>query len=281
MRNDSAGWFSADLYVEFRYYKPNGTRDRQRTSETSEVSVSEGEQSYVQGLIRRLSLDFDRGDWTVECRLYWNDSGDHRPQHHTTRGGRPSHATFEVRRDSPPDFSFSHRLAERGITLQDVARGTNIDLHVSIRNVGGSGDHGGITVSFPDLDQINSGSSGFFDYTSSKADVSFGYNGDGYLRSSVALNDRGDSISRKSGGRMNAKHLMVEVDQSEWRNGEHGTLWFSVKPKETGTFRIYIRGWICANGYEDCNWEPSSSSTTDQQGHNVLVEEVTVTELLP
>ena len=79
---------------------------------------------------------------------------------------------------------------------------------------------------------------------------------------------------------MNARHLVVEVAEPEWSGGKL-ELNFLIKPKETGTFRIYIRGWICANGYEDCNWEPSSSSTTDQQGHNVLVEEVTVKELLP
>ena len=144
VRNRSAGLREADLFVRFFYSTPRsspgyGVHD----STTSEVAVSKGS-SHTFRDSYHVSSNATRGEWTVTCTLYWKFFGSNRLQHNTTRGGHPSHATFEVRRSAPPDYKLSIDPPPSSINL-----GESFDLSVRIHNVSGFGDNSGITVSFP------------------------------------------------------------------------------------------------------------------------------------
>jgi len=63
----------------------------------------------------------------------------------------------------PPSFSMSW-----GWSASSVQAGQSFTLDVRIHNLSGPGEHGGVSVSFPNLDQSGASSSSF---SSSKGDV--------------------------------------------------------------------------------------------------------------
>ena len=147
-----------------------------------------------------------------------------------------------------------------------VDAGESVTLTVRMFDVDGSGDHGGISVSFPLLDERNSSSSSSR-YVSSKADVEVvSYTGG---RSRVSLHDKGSNIYNSRNERMSARYLLVETDDPSWSSSSDRTLELRITPKEGGFFWIYGRGWICANDYRDCSRaiaSPKSNDRLDQQG---------------
>ena len=158
-------------------------------------------------------------------------------------------------------------LLEHGALVPDSATaGRSFDVTVELRNNGGDGEHGGISMSFPTL---TGGSKSSRDWSSNLADVRVvSYTGG---TGNVSLYKSGDSINHSNGSRMSARHLLIESDDSTWRSNTRRVLTLRVTPKRAGELRILVRGWICADGYSDCSRDPSSGSTSDQQGYKARV----------
>ena len=144
-----------------------------------------------------------------------------------------------------------------------VEVGESFDMRFRIRNVTHTSDHGGISVSFPDLTLTGAGSSSYSsrqgsveatDYTTGTSNVSY--------------YDRGDLLWTSHDGREAADYLLVETDDSSWPQNVVRTLELEITPRQVGTFRVHYRFWICSDGYEDCSRRPSSRSADgyDQQG---------------
>ena len=182
----------------------------------------------------------------------------------TTGGYRLS---LSSRVPSPPPAA---RVSTTGVP-RSATVGRSFEFDVELRNGGGDGDHGGVSVSFPSL---SGGSKSSNSYSSSRADVrAVSYTGG---RSDVSLYKTGDSINRSNGARMSARHLLIESDDSTWRSSTRRVLTLRVTPKRAGEFRFMVRGWICADRYSNCSRSPTSGSS-DQQGYRASVRTVNVT----
>ena len=158
------------------------------------------------------------------------------------------------------------------ISSSTVNVGDSFTLEVRLHSVSGPGDHGGISVSFPWL--TDSGASSY-SYSSSKADVEvLSYT---TARSRVSLYDRGDTIYDSGNRQIRADYLLVEADDPSWSSSSDRLLRLRISPKQANdSFSIYLRGWICADEYQDCSRAPSSGGRRDQQGWQVVSRTVTV-----
>ena len=200
----------------------------------------------------------------------------------------PSSATYYVAVVGVNDSTGAYRLSlsSRAPTRPPVARlsttsvpgaaevGRAFDVRVELRNTGGDGERGGVSVSFPTL---SGGSKSSRDFTSSRADVRVvDYGGTG----NVSLYKAGDSITRSNGATMSARHLLIESDDSSWRANTRRALTLRVTPKTAGSLRVMIRGWICADGYSNCSRDPASGRS-DQQGYGATVKTVMVSAPAP
>ena len=150
--------------------------------------------------------------------------------------------------------------------------GQSFDITARVRNVGGVGDDGGVSVSFPSLIGGSESSGG---YTSSNADIQ-ALSASGW--DDVSMYKSGDSIWNSSGRRFPAVHLLVEASDDAWSSSSDRTLRLRVTPKTAGDFEIKIRGWICDGSL--CEWSPNTGAR-DQQGHAATVKTVTVSAASP
>ena len=158
------------------------------------------------------------------------------------------------------------------ISESSVKAGGSFILTVRMYDVGRSGEHGGISVSFPSLTE----SGGPKDWYSTPAanveavDYTSGL-------SNVAFHQPGASIYHRQGNRQfPADYLLVESDDPSWSRSDDRTLALLIVPKRSGEFPIQIRGWLCGDGYTECGRNPDSGTATDQQGWFVEVETVSV-----
>ena len=171
--------------------------------------------------------------------------------------------------DQPPSFRVSHSDIP-----QTVRAGESFTLDISMHDVSGPGERGGISVSFPGVTAVGSGSSP--NYSSLLADVSAVSYTDNHNLSRVEFYDKGDTIYNSSGAKISARYLLVETDDPRWSSSSARTLRLRITPKRTGKFDILIRGWICADqDYSNCSREPSRG-TTDQQGYTAISQTVVV-----
>ena len=140
----------------------------------------------------------------------------------------------------------------------------------------GDAGHGGITVSFPDLDRANSsGSSSSYDSVDGSVSTKRYTNG----ASKVSYFPSGYSpIHNEDGSTGTAGHLIVESDDTDWPARDYRILELNVTPKQSRSFRIYYRFWLCGDQYDDCTRRPHSSESdqVDQQGWHVGVYTVDV-----
>ena len=150
-------------------------------------------------------------------------------------------------------------------TPSSATVGESFDIEARIYNVRGTGERGGITFSFPNL----TGGRAYSDrYESSLADVrEIGSNG-----MDVFAYAEGDAIHHANGQRIAARHLLFESDGIRWSSSTDRTLRLRVTPKRAGDFPIRIRGWVCANGYQNCARAPSGGHVggNDQQGYGAV-----------
>ena len=162
-----------------------------------------------------------------------------------------------------------------GPTGRSVDVGERFLLSFTLGELSGSGDHGGITISFPSLTDPDESSAQHV-YSSSQAhvDVSL-YSGD---RSNVHFREVGDTIYSASGRTMPAEHLLVEFDEPSWTESSSITIVLRVTPKQNGRFDVRYRQWVCSDGYDNCSRADRSATVLDQQGWRAQAMTVDVTE---
>ena len=158
--------------------------------------------------------------------------------------------------DPPPAFTLGWIASK-----SSVEAGESFDLTVQMHSVhGASGEHGGISVSFPQLTDDYDGTDS---YSSEFADVELVSYTTG--TSNVTFYEHGDLIARRVGGRTAADYLLVESDDPTWSEGDTRTLVLRITPKQNEDIQILIRGWICADEYMHCSRKPTSFVRTDPQ----------------
>ena len=165
-----------------------------------------------------------------------------------------------------PQFDMDVEVSRANASVSSIDLGESITLNVQIHNVQGSGAHGGVSVSFP---QLTAEAEDFVDgnlYSSTAADVEKVSYTNGLSR--VTFHKPGEDMiyHRERNRQFTARDLLVESDDPSWSQDADRTLELHITPKEAGEFRIYVRGWICANEYSNCSSQPSSGGTLDQQG---------------
>ena len=153
-----------------------------------------------------------------------------------------------------------------------VRAGEPVSLSFRTSGLNGAADHGGVTVSFPDLTDVGTSSSDY-DYVSDRASVSTVSYTTG--TSNVTYHRPGASVQTADGASGTAEYLLVESDDSYWPNGADRTLTLEVTPWEPGTFQVQYRYWLCLAGNDECRRDPESGDV-DQQGWHVGVSEITV-----
>ena len=171
----------------------------------------------------------------------------------------------------PPDCPFTYDT-ENGISPPSVRVGEPVSLSFRTSGLNGVADHGGVSVSFPDLTGVGT-TSADHEYVSDKASVSTASYTTG--TSNVTYHRTGASVQTEGGTPGTAEYLLVESDDSEWPSGADRTLELEVTPWEPGTFRVQYRYWLCLAGYDECRRKPESGEP-DQQGWQVGVLEITV-----
>ena len=171
----------------------------------------------------------------------------------------------------PPDCPFTYDT-ENGISPPSVRVGEPVSLSFRTSGLNGVADHGGVSVSFPDLTGVGT-TSADHEYVSDKASVSTASYTTG--TSNVTYHRTGASVQTEGGTPGTAEYLLVESDDSEWPSGADRTLELEVTPWEPGTFRVQYRYWLCLAGYDECRRKPESGEP-DQQGWQVEVLEITV-----
>ena len=171
-----------------------------------------------------------------------------------------------------PGISYSQAISDTSVETN-----ASITLRFRLRRLTGDAGHGGITVSFPDLDRANSsGSSSSYDSVDGSVSTKRYTNG----ASKVSYFPSGYSpIHNEDGSTGTAGHLIVESDDTDWPARDYRILELNVTPKQSGSFRIYYRFWLCGDQYDDCTRRPHSSQSdqVDQQGWHVGVYTVDVT----
>ena len=166
---------------------------------------------------------------------------------------------------------------ESVLSVDNVEVGESFTLTVRLKDAQPAGGHGGISVSFPGLEATADDSVIGSLYSSPAADVEI-------VSYSTRLSDvtfykpGEDRIHRASDNVLNtAGNLLVEADDTQWSQGGDRELVVKITPNEVpsdGAFEILVRGWVCEDDYDDCERQPVSSNTQDQQGWPA--EELTV-----
>ena len=171
-----------------------------------------------------------------------------------------------------PGISYSQAISDTSVETN-----ASITLRFRLRRLTGDAGHGGITVSFPDLDRANSsGSSSSYDSVDGSVSTKRYTNG----ASKVSYFPSGYSpIHNEDGSTGTAGHLIVESDDTDWPARDYRILELNFTPKQSGSYRIYYRFWLCGDQYDDCTRRPHSSQSdqVDQQGWHVGVYTVDVT----
>ena len=170
-----------------------------------------------------------------------------------------------------PGCPFSY-YAQSDISPPIVRAGEPVTLSFRTSGLNGAADHGGVTVSFPDLTDVGTRSSDY-DYVSDRASVSTVSYTTG--TSNVTYHRPGTSVQTDGGASDTAEYLLVESDDSYWPNGADRTLDLEVTPWEPGMFQVQYRYWLCLAGNDECRRDPESGDV-DQQGWHVGVSEITV-----
>ena len=170
-----------------------------------------------------------------------------------------------------PDCPFTYDTGSN-ISPPSVRVGEPVSLSFRTSGLNGVADHGGVTVSFPDLMDVGT-TSADYEYVSDKASVSTVSYTTG--KSNVTYHRTGASVQTVGGTPGTANYLLVESDDSSWPSGADRTLELELTPWGPGTFRVQYRYWLCLAGYDDCRRKPESGGP-DQQGWQVLVLEITV-----
>ena len=159
--------------------------------------------------------------------------------------------------DCSPPFVTHHEVAGDGSEV-----GKPITLAFRINDLVDDAEHGGITVSFPDLTLPNQ-IFGTSSYTSAQGSVTT--SGLPTRNSRVTYYANGDQLWRYRGDNVEAEHLMVESYDAGWPSGADRTLELTFTPSADGEFEIRYRYWLCSNDGELCSRDPVEADVFDQQ----------------
>ena len=155
-----------------------------------------------------------------------------------------------------------------------IEPGESLTLTIRMYEVLHGGEHGGISVSFPLLTE---GEDSDYRYLSAVADVEAVAYTSGL--SNLTFYGPGETIYHKDDNRMfPARYLLVESDDPSWSPSDDRTLTIRITPRDAGEFPIWVRGWICAEGYTGCGRNPVSGEVTDQQGYGAHIVMIVVTD---
>ena len=149
-------------------------------------------------------------------------------------------------------------VIEKGPHDTTIDLGQSVTLSVRARNSGGDAASGGITMSFPQLN-------GSGDTSMVSNAGSFGQ----YVERA-----KGSSIYHKNGTQITASYLMVEA-ADRWSAGSSKTLNVTFTPRKAGSYTVYFRSAMSADGTGNWIGAPSGGKT-DQQGWNVYEATITV-----
>ena len=175
---------------------------------------------------------------------------------------------------APPPTQTPFKL-DWEVSTTNVEAGESFILSARMYDIQQAGDHGGISVSFPWLTEPGGSSETYsflvgdvelIDYTTGASNVTFHQPGETIYHSD-------------NNAEFPAEYLLVESDDGSWPRSADRTLRLRITPKLSGEFPIRIRGWICANDYENCSRQPTTGAARDQQGW--AVESVSVSVAAP
>ena len=162
-------------------------------------------------------------------------------------------------REEPASYRWNWSLSDSSIEL-----GESVQLDVTIHDVTGSFDNGGVSVSFPSLTGITGDS---HRHISPQGDVTVRSTSGGV--SDVIFYERNRQIYASDNQPISADELLVESHNASWSSSSDRTVSLTIVPKQAGRFEIRLRTWLCQDGWDDCITQPSRSDTEDQQGHAV------------
>ena len=157
--------------------------------------------------------------------------------------------------DCTPGIDTSFRVNGKDASTETIEPGETVTLTFNLGGLAKKAEHGGITVSFPDL---TSPSSDSVSYKSPLANVSTANSTGG--ASEVTYYDNGDIIWRYRGDTIEAEHLMVESYEADLQVGAERTLELTFTPHVEGNYQILYRVWLCGEDYQTCLREPTPSS---------------------
>ena len=158
-------------------------------------------------------------------------------------------------------------------------------LTLQMLDIQRTGEHGGISVSFPLLTE-DDGRSGNL-YTSSVADIEVVSGENPVSNVKFYRNNGTDFIHRDPGNeRIHAQHLLVKSDES-LEPGDVRSLTLRIAPNlvpEGGEFPIRVRGWICdeeGDEYTNCSRYPSREMSDDEDQQGWPTRELKITVITP
>ena len=169
--------------------------------------------------------------------------------------------SFTVTSGTPVAGGLSIQLSQSTIML-----GQTVDVTVSGSNIGNAASTwGALSVSFPDLQSPTN---------ANQVQVLVGTSSD----LSVGMYPTETTINDTTNTPMTAQYLLVEGADNNWTVGETNQIVLHVQPTSVGngTFTIYARESLFVSG-QTYSRDPSSGTTTDQQGGYVELATVTVT----
>lgn len=168
----------------------------------------------------------------------------------------------------PPIFDLSTTEPPQSVPVNQSFR---MEFTIDVQ---GSGENGGVSISFPGLGATHVGPGPCYDsLQGSVSVVSYDTGID-----QVTCYDRGDLIPDSSATRIPAAHLLVESDDPAWPAGTSRKLVIDVTPKSSRPFTINYRAWACSALHAGCARfpTPSNSEGSDQQGFDIISRTVNV-----
>ncbi len=162
---------------------------------------------------------------------------------------------FSQAQEPPPEPDMEVNIPDR------IGKGVPFSINVSAQNNGGkAGRLSTISISTPNSSQLEEHHS-----------LSFG-------STQPSTKNAGAKVYAKNGSTIEAEDKLYELS-ADWKSGEKHFYNLAFVPKETGTVKFKVRTTLTDNKNTDEKYTaPSYSQSSDQQGYNVEIYTVKVTE---
>ena len=149
-----------------------------------------------------------------------------------------------------------------------IELGETFEIAIEAKNWGDTASIGGISISFPKLDERSSDKN---NYSKSDGRVEILRRAQGYTtETNFYAPGGGRNVARKQTVGIDPSYLLVEVQWNDWKANAEKFVRLSITPSEEGTFPINIRTWVCETlEYQNCVYDPHPNDpdgvTGDQQ----------------